>query len=271
MKIDFHTHLWNNQQDRLDEFVDSFTALGVDQVVLLPIAPYMSNEAVSQAVSRHGKAIIGFGSVLPFAGTTSIPREDPIETMRHAIQDLHLRGLKLHPIIQGFALNDPGLVPVVSAAGDLGVPILFHTGPANGQFGRIENARIEFLDDLATMCPRTVLIAGHADPLGAAPYLARKHPHVYLETSISWHRYGSLIPGLVKQTVEMCGPEKVLFGTDFSLGRDERVGQIFDVLDGSGLSSEALDLIYAGNAVRLLGLSAAESHTTKDSHNNGNA
>jgi uncharacterized protein len=257
MKIDFHTHVWNNQMDRIDEFVQTAAGLGIDASVVLPIAPYMRNEDVASAVQQADGHLIGFCSVLPFAKTTGIPREDPIETLRHAVEDLHLVGLKLHPIIQGFAMNDPGLVPVVSAAGDLGIPVLLHTGPANGEFGRIENARLELLDDLATMCPRTVLVAGHADPLGAAPYLARKHPNVYLETSISWPRYGSIIPGLVKQTVDMASPEKILYGTDFSLGRDQRVHDMDAVLEQSGLPAEDLASIYGGNAERLLGLPAS--------------
>ncbi|GGM40278.1 amidohydrolase family protein [Dactylosporangium sucinum] len=255
MKIDFHTHVWNTQLDQVDEFTGRLTELGIDAGVVLPIAPYMTNEAVADLVTKGAGKVIGFASVVPFAETTGIPREDPLATLDHAVNTLGLRGLKLHPLIQGFALNDPGLVPVVSAAGDLGIPVLFHTGPANGRAGRIENGRITLLDDLAIMCPNTVLIAGHADPLGDAPYLARKHKNVYLETSISWSRWGKLIPGLVRQVVEESGPDKILYGTDFSLGRDQRVVDTDAVFESSGLSSDALALVYGGNAVRLLNLS----------------
>jgi uncharacterized protein len=254
MKIDFHSHIWNDQFDRVGEFVSNVTEMGTDKMVVLPIAPYMSNDDMAKVVGQGDGRLIGFASVVPFAKTTSIPREDPIDALGHAVEHLGLVGLKLHPIIQGFALNDPGLVPVVSAAGDLGIPVLFHTGAANGEFGRIENARIERLDDLATMCPRTVMIAGHADPLGNAPYLARKHPNVYLETSISWARYGSIIPGVVKQAVEMSGPDKILYGTDYSLGREQRVADTTAVLNDSGLSDDDLAMIFGGNAERLLHL-----------------
>ncbi len=256
MKIDFHAHIWNDQLDRVGEYVAALDKLEIDRSVVLPIAPYMENRDVAKVVEEAAGRVIGFASVLPFAKTTGIPRVDPIESLREAIEDLGLSGVKLHPIIQGFALNDPGLVPVVSAAGDLGVPVLFHTGPANGEFGRIENARVELMDDLATMCPHTVLVAGHADPLGAAPYIARKHPNVFLETSISWSRYGSIIPGLLKQAVELAGPEKVLYGADYHLGREQRVHDMDAVLSSSGLDEETLELVYRGNAIRVLGLDA---------------
>lgn len=254
MKIDFHTHVWNTQLDKVEMFVERFTALGIDKSVVLPIAPYMTNESIADLVERAHGSIIGFASVVPFAETTGIPREDPLQTLEHAVTHLGLRGLKLHPLIQGFNLADPGLVPVVAAAGDLGVPVIFHTGPANGRAGRLDNGRVELLDDLAIMCPNTVLIAGHANPMSDAHYLARKHPNVYLETSISWARWGDLIPGLVKRVVEDAGPDKILYGTDFSLDRDQRVIDTDRVFERSGLSDDDLALVFGGNAQRLLKL-----------------
>lgn len=251
MKVDVHTHIWNSQFDRVDEFVGSLDQLEIDMACVLPIAPYMNNEDIARIAEKAPDRIIGWASVLPFANTTSIPRIDPVEDLRHAVENLGLKGVKLHPMIQGFNLADPGLVPVVQAAGELGVPILFHTGPSNGRAGRIANAKIELLDDLAVMCPDTVLIAGHANPLGDAGYLARKHPNVYLEPSIAWIRYCRLIPGLAADVVEHAGADKILFGTDFSLGKADRVTDMYKAL--SGIDASALDKIYAGNLLRILG------------------
>jgi uncharacterized protein len=254
MKVDFHTHVWNTQLAEAGDFVERLHALGIDKAAVLPIAPYMTNESIAKIASQYPDTIIGFASVVPFAQTTGIPREDPIEALGHAVTTLGLRGLKLHPLIQGFYLNDPGLVPLVSAAGDLNIPVIFHTGPSNGRAGRLAHGHVEMLDDLAIMCPNTILVAGHANPLSDAHYLARKHPNVYLETSISWASWGALIPGLIKQTVEQAGPEKILYGTDFSLGRDQRVIDTDQVFTASGLSDDALSLVFGGNAQRILGL-----------------
>lgn len=102
------------------------------------------------------------------------------------------------------------------------------------------------------MCPDTILVAGHADPLGAGPYIARKHPNVYLETSISWPRYCGLIPGLASQAVEIAGAEKVLYGTDFSVGKQQRARDMNAVLDGASLGISERDLIEHGNAIKVL-------------------
>lgn len=250
--IDFHTHIWNTQVDQADVYVERLKAAGVEKGIVLPIAPYMSNATVAELAGRHEDTIIGFASVVPFAETTGIPREDPIQALEYAVNNLGLRGLKLHPLIQGFALDDPGLVPVVSAAGDMDIPVLFHTGPSNGRAGRMRNGNVERLDDLAIMCPRTTIVAGHADPLGDSVYLARKHPNVYLETSISWAKRGEVIPGIIKQAIEEAGPEKVLFGTDFSLGRDERLTETIDVISQSGISDDVLMMVFGANAERVL-------------------
>lgn len=252
MKIDIHTHVWNNQLDRLGEFIGLLDEAEIDQACVLPIAPYMSNEDVADLVERADGRVIGWASVVPFAETTGIPRVDPIEDLRRAVEVLGLKGLKLHPMIQGFALNDPGLVPIVSAAGELGIPVLFHTGPANGRAGRIENARIELLDDLALMCPDSTLIAGHANPMGPASYLARKHPNVYLEPSITWARWCRLIPGLAQMVIEHAGADKILYGSDLSLGRIERVIDLDAVL--ADIDKSDLAMIHSQNARRILNL-----------------
>lgn len=257
MNIDIHGHVWNTQLDRCNEILGEMDDVGIDRLAVLPIAPYMSNDAVAAFVAENPERFIGFASVVPFAQTTGIPRTDPVEELRRAVEELGLKGLKLHPLIQGFMPSDPGLAPVVRAAGDLGVPVLLHTGPSYGRFARTEAGRVEHVDDLAIMCPDAAIIIGHADPLGNAPYIARKHPNVFLEPSLSWPRYCGLIPGLARQAIDIATPEKVLFGTDFSLGKGERVEGVLNVLKEAALSPLEEDMILRTNAEKLLGLSAS--------------
>ena len=214
----------------------------------------MSNADVVKHVEAYPDRIIGFASVTPFSDTTKIPRTDPAEELRHAIEEMGLRGLKIHPLIQGFAINDPGLVPLMTVAAELNIPVLFHTGPNLGRAGRTSNAMTEMVEDLALMCPETIIVAGHADPLGVAGYLAASNPNVYLETSISWPRRHEIIPKLAAQTIRTAGAEKVLYGTDFSLGQEHRIREMNTMLDESDLAVDDRALIESGNATRLLGL-----------------
>lgn len=254
MIIDFHTHIWNTQLNDLETFIKGLDDNDIDKAVVAPIAPYMSNADVARHVERFPDRIIGFASVVPFSETTGIPRTDPADELRHAVEEMGLKGLKIHPLIQGFAIDDPGLVPLMAAAAELGVPVLFHTGPNMGRAGRTSNATIEKAEDLAIMCPDTVIVLGHADPLGVAGYLAASNPNVYLETSISWPRRHEIIPKLAAQTIRTAGAEKIIYGTDFSIGRDHRIQDMNKMLDESDLTEEERSLIESGNAKRLLGL-----------------
>lgn len=255
MIIDFHTHIWNTQLDDVETFVKGLDDGGIDMACVLPIAPYMSNEDVARLVEKHPSRLIGFASVVPFARTTGIPRTDPADELRHAVENLGLRGLKIHPLIQGFRIDDPGLVPLMTAAAELDIPVLLHTGPNMGAAGRSANGKVELIEDLALICPDTTIVAGHADPLDiTSAYMAASMPNVYLEPSIAWPRRHEILPKLAAQVIATAGADKILYGTDFSIGRDQRIRDVNSMLDDCGLSSEDRSLIESGNARRLLKL-----------------
>ncbi len=86
MNLDVHAHIWNTQLDKLDDIVAEMDAVGLDRIAVLPIAPYMSNSDVAALVARRPDRLIGFASVVPFAQTTGIPRRDPVEELRYAVQ-----------------------------------------------------------------------------------------------------------------------------------------------------------------------------------------
>ena len=61
-------------------------------------------------------------------------------------------------------------------------------------------------------------------------------------------------PHAVRCVLEFFGPEHVLFGTDMPLGPANTVAATIADLDAAGLAHEDLAAVYAGNAMRLLGL-----------------
>jgi aminocarboxymuconate-semialdehyde decarboxylase len=65
-------------------------------------------------------------------------------------------------------------------------------------------------------------------------------------------------PHAVRCVLEFFGPRHVLFSTDMPLGPASAVEATIADLDAAGLSSEDLTAVYAGNAVRLLGLQAGD-------------
>ena len=109
--VDFHLHIpeeWVRKgispkaaAERLISFMDNS---GIDVGVLLPIAPYVPNEYVYRVVAYEPKRLIGFASVVPN------PADVAIKELKRAIEDLGLRGLKLHPEMQGFYILHPHVV-----------------------------------------------------------------------------------------------------------------------------------------------------------------
>jgi aminocarboxymuconate-semialdehyde decarboxylase len=65
-------------------------------------------------------------------------------------------------------------------------------------------------------------------------------------------------PHAVRCVLEFFGPSHVLFGTDMPLGPANAIEVTMVDLEAAGLSDEELAAVYAGNAVRLLGLPARD-------------
>jgi len=253
MRIDFHTHVWENTEDKIDDFVRELDKNRVEKAVVAPVAPINDNDQTARVVQKHPERLIGFASVLPFCQTTGTPwKNDPISELTRAIEELRLKGLKLHPSIQGFCPTDPGLSPVMEKAIEYDIPVLFHTGPSFGRAGRVYNNMLWHFDDLAIRFPEAKIVLAHAEIFHIGPYLAAKHPNVYLETSGAWVHYCGLIPGIGEETCEICGAEKVLFGTDMNPGKVFRQKENMSVIENLSISREDKAKILGENAQRLL-------------------
>jgi len=256
MRVDFHTHIWSNQEDSVDQFLGILDDNDIDMAVVAAIAPVTDNDQLARIVGRGAGRLVGFASVMPISQTTGAPwPNDPVSELKRAVEDLGLQGLKLHPNIQGFCPTDPSAAPVIETAIGYGLPILFHTGPSMGRAGRVYNSQLWHFDDLAIRYPEATIVLGHAEILREGPYLAAKHPNVYLETSGTWPRYCTLIPGVGESACETCGASKVLFGTDMNPDKGFRLKENLKAIEGLKVSDEDRALILGGNASRLLSLS----------------
>ena len=61
-------------------------------------------------------------------------------------------------------------------------------------------------------------------------------------------------PHAVRCVLDFFGPQHVLFGSDMPLGPANAVEATITDIDASGLSSEGMAAVYAGNAARVLSL-----------------
>lgn len=195
------------------------------------------------------------GRLYPYIGI------DPVmdgETMAQEIQERHsqgARGIKLHPVVQRFAINDRRLWPAYATAERLEMPMVIHTGPFEGLGG--ENARPSLFAEVARDFPRLVAVLAHC---GGRPYfqeaiaLAQQFPNVCFDCcGIVAGGPGPHDPPdeEIVALFRRLGVERVTFGSDWCF-RDP----IPDIqrVDGLSLTPQEKRLLLRENALRVLKL-----------------
>jgi len=277
--IDFHTHpvlvreiierhpeleraarevffIGNNFQP-IETFLLELDVSGLDRAVLLPIdctstrgAPIWSNEQIAE-LCRMNERFIGFASVDPH-------QPDAPAKLKRAIEDWGLRGLKLAPGIQEFYPNDPALYPLYEKAQELGIPILFHAGMTWEPRAKAEYGRPIYFEDVAYDFPELKIVLAHlAWPwVVEAVALALKYPNVYLDTSALYFDNPKdfihfAMADQVPVTVwERSLRKQLVFGSNYPRVEIKNMAAAVRSL---GLSQGCLELVFRGNAERLLG------------------
>ena len=216
----------------------------IDGFVILPIATKPSQHLVCNnwAASCKCDHIFPFGSIHP-AG------EDVMQELER-IRSLGLYGIKLHPDYQNFFSDDPHMIPIYRKCGELNLPVIFHAGYDPLCPDCVHNTPAMAAKAIAS-APDTVFIMAH---LGgnqlwqeAEQILAGQFENLYLDTALS----GSRVPELFR-IIEKHGADKILLGSDCPWDSTELTIQKIKRL---GLTEQQQQLIFAGNAERLLRLS----------------
>ena len=211
------------------------------------------NDYVAETVNAHPDVLIGFCSVDPRKGQVAV------DELERSVTQLGLKGLKLHPIHQGFYPDDPQFTPLFSKAEELGIPVLMHSGyaaagaktPGGGGFQLAHARPIPHVDSLAARHPDLTIIMAHP----AWPWIqeqvavALHKPNVFIDLSGWAPKY---IP---RELITEAGGRlrrKVLFGSDYPYISPATWMEQFDELD---IRDEARPLILKDNAAKILGIS----------------
>lgn len=185
-----------------DELVRRLDELGIEAAVVsapdrcLAVANREGNDFVVDACRRHPDRLIGFAAVNPWFG------EAAVAELRRAAE-AGLRGVVLHPALQGFLLADDLADPVVAAAGELGLPVYVPTGTP-------VHALPLQLTELARRFPEVRFLMGHMGHsdfwIDSIPAVAGA-PNVYAELSYKQ-------PHTIEDAVRTLGAHRVVFGSD---------------------------------------------------------
>ncbi len=240
--IDFHVHQPSSAAFGPDAWVGAMDHLGIDRSVVF------TYDGLLRPSPEHNDslaAFVGFAPDRMVAFSTVDPRDPGAATeIERCTREHGMRGVKLHPWLQGFSAHIPGLDPVCEAAAALGIPILFHDGtPPFSTPLQLAN--------LAMRHPATTVVLGH----GGLHDLWREAIEAVL-TAPNVHLCMSGTPGYaMRAIVARCPLERLLFGTDAGL-RPEPVQRYAELrvrqLDELGLTDAQREAILVTNPTRLL-------------------
>lgn len=263
---------WNTEPAeplaRTDEEVDAALArwlgeaekYGLDKVVFVSGG---GNERLADLVGRHPDKFIGLAhhQLAPSAGAK----------LRHAVDELGLRGYKLLGPTTEYAFEDPQVRDVWEFLAERRLPALIHFGFLGRGGGVVQHPRMSPLSlfEVARDFPEIPFIIPH---FGAGYFrellaLCWSLPNIHIDTSGSnqwmrWMPYELTLEDLFRKALDTVGPERILFGSDssyFPRGFSERY--LLDQLRACytmNVHQEDVELIFGGNAARLLQLDAPQ-------------
>lgn len=259
MIVDAHCHVWpdavaeralawSKPEDRFgDGTVASLdavmTAAGVDRAVCLGIGNTPDRVAAANRFvgSLDPNRFIGFGSVHP---------ELSVEENLDGLRQNGLRGAKVHPYFQNYALDDPRLWEVFDAMQEE-FCVIAHVGAASDHDG--SRCTPQMVRDIVENFPRLAFVACHFGGyhvLEAAEASVLGEVPVFVDTS--WPpSLSTLESSYVHKLIERHGPDRVIFASDWPMA-DPATERAF--IEGLGFADDDLAGMLGGNLCRLIGL-----------------
>lgn len=162
--------------------------------------------------------------------------------------ELGLRGVKIHPDIQGVDINDERLFPLYEMMQAKHLPLYLHMGDNRPQY---QFSRAEKLVDILNKFPHLDVVAAHLGGYlawdAAIEFLAG-HKHIRYDTSSAlW----AMTPEFAEKLIHKLGTENIMFGTDYPIvNTDEELTRFFALK----LTAKEREDILWNNAIRFLNL-----------------
>lgn len=211
----------------------------VHSVATTPKQVRSINEFISEEVNAHSDLFTGFG--------TLHPDSDDIEGDFEHLLELGLKGVKLHPDFQKFALNDESGFKLGEVIDNAKVPLMLHCGDYRYNYSNPEQLK-PFLKKFPDILVIGAHFAGWSLWEKATKELAGT-PNLVVDLSSSLYKLSS---ETAKRLIYSYGVDKVLWGSDYPMWESESEMKLFDKI---GLDSEEEKMILYENAARILDIS----------------
>jgi len=270
MLIDCHVHLNNYHEATRRPTVENVKVLlaemkthGVDHAVVLTSYKIdLDRPSVEELLTViANETRLTFVEGLRWRGDA---RTD-LFTMEQRIRDGLVKGIKLYPGYDRYAINDPSLESVFRIAAKYDVPVMIHAGDTYSKDAKVRQAHPLLVDDVAVDFPDVKFVICHlGNPwFQDTAEVLYKNPNVYADISgltlgqfkYEFERY--MIQRVKDMIMFMGDPGKqILYGSDWPLVEMGPYIRFFDNLD---MPEDAKDNIRWRTAARLFKIEIDEA------------
>lgn len=215
-----------------DAGIDKFI---VESVATSPKQVSSINKFIADTVETYKDKMYGLG--------TLHPDSEDMEADIDELVSLGLKGVKLHPDIQQFKIDDYRCLKIYELCEKKGLPILMHTGDFRFDYSN-PNRMLPVLEAY----DRLTVVGAHFGGWSIWEEAAEKlsgMKNFYVDCSSSFY---ALDDETIIKLINMYGTDRVIFGTDFPMWNCKKEVERFYSL---GLSEEDNEKILYKNALRI--------------------
>ena len=253
MIVDCHTH-WGHcfqLRDGLNpsRWLAEETRHGVTHAVVAPFLGLYDdrllqreNDDVASVCAASGGRMIPFCTVNPFR------EEEAVAEFRRSLELLNVRGLKIHPWLQGASLNSGAMDALCEMAAQRHVPLLIHDGtPCYSLPSQVAL--------LARRHPATTMILGHC---GLFEHWREAMAAMRFAENLWGCLCGPYLAAL-SEIVRRCDRQRLLWGSDYGFSLADVVGYRLGLLQSLRLKDADYQRITADNPRRLFGAAISDA------------
>ena len=223
--------LREGEKAKTDRFIVQSVATSPHQVSSI-------NRFIAGEVEKGKGKFIGLGTLYP--GSENLERDF------EEVLSLGLHGVKLHPDIQNFKIDDYRCLKIYELCEKAHLPILMHTGDS-----RYDNSNPNRLLPVLDIYTDLVIVGAHFGGWSIwedASKLLCGTPNLYVDCSSS---FNWLSDEKIREIIDRYGADRVLYGTDYPMGSPCSEIERFLSL---GLGDGEKRLILSGNAKKVFNI-----------------
>ena len=188
------------------DLIEKGNKAGIDKFLIQSVATTPKqvrkiNQFIANEVLNNSDRLIGLGTMHPES-------EDILGDIHHLL-DLGLKGIKIHPDIQNFDIDDARYVKIMEYCGKFNIPILMHTGDK-----RYDHSNPNRLLPLIKSMPNTTFIGAHFGGWSIWEDACEKYRELdnfYVDCSSSFYYISK---DTARKLILSYGDDKVLCATD---------------------------------------------------------